>query len=230
MTRIFPVGGRLFGTALAVAVLACGFAAPGPAAADTFIPLPGGVLTKELPDGTMITLRIADESAKISGSMGATPLHRNVWVTGVGSIDLEGPSAATSTIKISPGYVVGCQVDISSLGLNENAGESNTLSQTAPYITPSLSESFGGGITLGPGQAAARLMLDLEKPDDYGMESHKRYNKVPGPHASVTWIDETFEVNGCGGYAQARSFILAEVDTTTFIGNLALWGQPFSMG
>ncbi|WP_307817453.1 MspA family porin [Nocardia acididurans] len=214
----------------ALAVACCGFGNTGTADADTFIPLPGGIITRELADGTTITIRIDEESAKVSPSLGSTPVHRNVWVSGVGSVDLAGPSADTATIKISPGYVVGCQMDISSLGVNENAGESNTLSQTAPYITPSLSESFGGGITLAPGQAVARLMLDLEKPDDYGMESHKRYNKVPGPHASVTWVDEAFEVNGCGGYAQARSFVLAEIDTTTFIGNLALWGQPFTMG
>ncbi|WP_067702213.1 MspA family porin [Nocardia jejuensis] len=226
-TDKYPRIGRLFGVALAVAV-ASGIGTPGTASADTFVPLPGGVLTRELPDGTVITIRIEGESAKISGSMGATPMHRNVWTTGRGVIDLVGPSAVGSTIKISPGYVVGCQVDISSLSPSENASESATVGSQPSLGLPS--ETTGAGITLGPGQATARLMLDLEKPDDYGMESHKRYNKVPGPHASVTWVDETFSVDGCGGYAQARSFVLAEVDTTTFIGNLALWGQPFSIG
>jgi hypothetical protein len=220
-TDKYPRGGRLFGVALAVAV-AFGIGTPGAANADTFIPLPGGVLTRELPDGTVITIRIEGESANISGSMGSTPLHRNVWTSG------RGPSAAGSTIKISPGYVVGCQVDINSFSPSENASEAGTLGAQPSLGLPS--ETTGAGITLGPGQATARLMLDLEKPDDYGMESHKRYNKVPGPHASVTWVDETFSVDGCGGYAQARSFVLAEVDTTTFIGNLALWGQPFSIG
>lgn len=223
-----PWGGRLFGIAAAV-MMACGVSAPGTATADTFIPLPGGVITRELADGTTVTIRIDGESAKINPSMGSTPVHRNVWTTGRGSVDLAGPSASTATIKISPGYVVGCQVDIGPFS------ESSTPVKRRPaagaqQLLQGASEVVGGGITLSAGQAVARLMLDLERPDDYGMESHKRYNKVPGPHASVSWVDETFSVDGCGGYAQARSFILAEVDTTTFIGNLALWGQPFSIG
>ncbi|MFF2552340.1 MspA family porin [Nocardia sp. NPDC058058] len=223
-----PLSGKLFGVALAAATL-FGLHAPGTAAADTFIPLPGGMISRTLADGTIVTIRIDNESAKINPSMGDTPVHRNVWVSGRGSVDLVGPSASEATIKISPGYVVGCQVDISQFSPSENASESATLgSGGLTNLQPS--EALGGGITVAPGQAVAQLLLDLEKPDDYGQESHKRYNKVPGPHASVSWVDETFAVNGCGGYAQARSFVLAEIDTTTFIGNLALWGEPFSMG
>ncbi|GAB0102245.1 hypothetical protein JMUB6875_12120 [Nocardia sp. JMUB6875] len=223
-------GGKVFGVALAAAV-AFGFGPAGPAEADTFIPLPGGSITRTLADGTTMTVRITGESAKISGSMGDTPMHRNVWTTAVASVDLDGPSAGSDRIqiKISPGYIVGCQVDIGSFSTNDSASEQGTINSSG--ITPGVpSETLGTGITLGPGQAKALLMLDLEKPDDYGMESHKRYNKVSGPHTSVSWTDETFAVDGCGGYAQARSFVAAEVDTPNFIGNLVLYGQPFSMG
>ncbi|MFI6869870.1 MspA family porin [Nocardia sp. NPDC050406] len=221
-------GGRVFGTAIAAAVV-FGLAPAGSAQADTFIPLPGGEVSRQLPDGTTVTVRIDGESAKVSPSMGATPIHRNVWSTGRAIVDLSGPSAATATIKISPGYVVACQVDIGSVtGNNSSGATAEQDSQGAWSVAPTT--SLGGGINLGPGQAVARLMLDLEKPDDYGQESHKRYNKVPGPHASVSWVDETFEVNGCGGYAQARSFVAAEIDTTNYIGNVVLWGHPFSMG
>ncbi|MFE3262178.1 MspA family porin [Nocardia sp. NPDC059091] len=44
----------------------------------------------------------------------------------------------------------------------------------------------------------------------------------PGPHAGVSWTDETFAVNGCGGYAQVRSFVAVEVDSLIYIGNLVL--------
>ncbi|WP_067818275.1 MspA family porin [Nocardia inohanensis] len=221
-------GGKALGVALAAA-LALGLGPAGVGRADTFIPLPGAVITRQLADGTVMTVRIADESATISGSMGDTPMHRNVWTSAHATVDLDGPSASTATIKISPGYIVGCQVDIGSFSPSESASEEATVSSSG--ITPGLpSETLGAGITLGPGQAKALLMLDLEKPDDYGMESHKRYNKVPGPHAGVTWADETFAVDGCGGYAQARSFIAAEVDSSNYIGNLVLYGQPFSMG
>lgn len=220
--------GRLVGVALAAATALC-FAPTSPAQADTFIPLPGGVISRTLGDGTVLTVRIDGESAKISGSLGDTPIHRNVWVTAKASVDLSGPTASEATIKISPGYIVGCQVDIGSFSPSENASEQGTATSTG--ITPGVpSESLGAGITLGPGQAVARLMLDLEQPDDYGQESHKRYNKHLGPHASVTWVDETFAVDGCGGYAQARSFVAAEIDSTYYIGNLVLYGEPFSMG
>ncbi|MFE3195717.1 MspA family porin [Nocardia sp. NPDC059240] len=221
-------GGKVLGVALA-AVVGCGFSPTGVAHADTFVPLPGGSISRQLADGTNLIVRIENESAKISGSMGDTPMHRNVWTTARGVVDLDGPSASSATIKISPGYIVGCQVDIGSFSPSENASESATVASSG--ITPGVpTESMGAGISLGPGQAKALLMLDLEKPDDYGQESHKRYNKTLGPHASVTWVDETFAVDGCGGYAQARAFIAAEVDSTNFIGNLVLYGQPFSIG
>ncbi|MGW0252342.1 MspA family porin [Nocardia goodfellowii] len=196
------------------------------ATADTFVPLPGGTITRELADGTTVTVRIDGESAKISPSMGATPMHRNVWVTGRGSVELAGPSAATATIKISPGYLVGCQVDIT--GASGTNNESATVQPGTMPIAPT--ESFGAGIIIGPGASRTLLMLDLERPDDYGQEDHKRYNKIPGPYTSVTWIDETFAVDGCGGYAQARAFVAVEVAGSNFVGNVLLWGQPFSIG
>ncbi|WP_067722077.1 MspA family porin [Nocardia yamanashiensis] len=221
-------GGRVLGVALAAA-LAFGLGPADVARADTFVPLPGAAISRTLGDGTVMTVRITEESANISGSMGSTPMHRNVWTSARATIDLDGPTASSATIKISPGYIVGCQVDIGSFSPSENASEQATIGQSG--ITPGLpTETMGAGITLGPGQAKALLMLDLEKPDDYGQESHKRYNKVPGPHAGVTWVDETFAVDGCGGYAQARSFVAAEVDSTYYIGNLVLYGQPFSIG
>ncbi|WP_067548947.1 MspA family porin [Nocardia crassostreae] len=221
-------GGKVLGAAL-IATAVCGIGQTGVARADTFVPLPGGVITRTLADGTVMTVRIDGESAKISGSMGDTPVHRNTWVSGRASVDLDGPSAPTATIKISPGYVVGCQVDIGGIS-GTSSGGATASQDTQGAWSAAPTQSFGGGVTFGPGLAIARLMLDLEKPDDYGMESHKRYNKVPGPHASVTWVDETFSVDGCGGFAQARSFVAAEVDTTNYIGNVLLWGQPFSIG
>ncbi|MGV9667582.1 MspA family porin [Nocardia niigatensis] len=55
--------------------------------------------------------------------MGDTPIRCNVWTTAVASVDLEGPTASSATIKIGPGYVAGCQIDIGTLSPNENAGE-----------------------------------------------------------------------------------------------------------
>ncbi|MFJ9368148.1 MspA family porin [Nocardia sp. NPDC101769] len=53
---------------------------------------------------------------------------------------------------------------------------------------------------------------------------------ISGMNGGVSWPDETFTVNGCGGYARARSFVAAEVDSSTYTGNLVLHGESFTMG
>ena len=66
----------------AAAAATMGLCSVGAANADTFVPLPGGSITQTLADGTVVTVNLTDESANISPSMGSTPLHRNVWVSG----------------------------------------------------------------------------------------------------------------------------------------------------
>ncbi|WP_280268164.1 MspA family porin [Nocardia wallacei] len=220
--------GRVSGLALAVAV-GMGLCSAGAANADTFVPLPGGSITATLGDGTEVTLSIVDESAKISGSMGATPLHRNVWTSGRVIADVSGPGASSAGIQLNPGYVVGCQVDIASLTSQETDTQGTTTSNgalvpAAPVIGATET------LTIGPGQAVARYLLDIEQPDDYGNEDHKRHPTVKGSHASVSWTDETFAVNGCGGYAQARAFTMADVSTDAAESMITVWGAPFSIG
>uniref|UniRef100_UPI0024565D4A MspA family porin n=1 Tax=Nocardia asiatica TaxID=209252 RepID=UPI0024565D4A len=96
----------------AAATIAMGLFSTGAANADTFVPLPGGELTKTLSDGTVVTVRLVGESANISPSMGATPLHRNAWVSGSAQVELSGAAGG----KIFPGYTVGCQVNIAGGG------------------------------------------------------------------------------------------------------------------
>ncbi|GAB2701922.1 hypothetical protein GCM10027089_24980 [Nocardia thraciensis] len=221
--------GRMTGLAAAIAV-AIGLCSSGAANADTFVPLPGGSITTTLGDGTEVTLSIVDESAKISGSMGATPLHRNVWTSGRVVADVSGPGASSASIQLNPGYVVGCQVDIASLNSEgtdtqgTTAGANGGLTPQPPVIGATET------LTLGPGQAVARYVLDIEQPDDYGNEDHKRHPTVKGSHASVRWTDETFAVNGCGGYAQARAFTMADVATEAGESMITVWGAPFSIG
>ncbi|SDD70116.1 MspA protein, partial [Rhodococcus tukisamuensis] len=51
-----------------------------------------------------------------------------------------------------------------------------------------------------------------------------------GTSGSVTYADSTMAVNGCAGYAQARSFATVTVNTDTVTSTTTLWGQPFSIG
>ncbi|MFE4463363.1 MspA family porin, partial [Nocardia tengchongensis] len=203
----------------AVATAALGLFSTGAANADTFIPLPGGSITETMDDGTVVTISMTGESANINPSMGATPLHRNAWVSGSAQVQLSGTNGNVGG-KIVPGYVVGCQVNISGGGANGGPSAGANYDGTSP----SAGANVGGNLTLGPGQSQAFYVLDQEAPDDFGSEAHYKRNKFSGNSGSVTWSDETINLNGCGGYAQARSFIAVQVETDHVITAYTLWG------
>lgn len=207
------------------ATAALGLLSTGAANADTFIGLPGGTLTQTLSDGTVVTVRLVGESANINPSMGATPLHRNAWASGSAQVELSGTNGAVGG-KIVPGYVVGCQVNISGGGATGGTDAGANWDGTSP----SVGATSGGNLTLGPGQSKAFYVLDQEAADDFGSETHYARNKFQGSSGSVTWADETINLNGCGGYAQARSFVAVQVETANVITAVTLWGQPFSLG
>ncbi|MFE3189393.1 MspA family porin [Nocardia sp. NPDC059240] len=213
---------RVVGVGLAVALLALDHAAQ--ATADTVVPLPGGDLTQTLSDGTVVQVRLDGESADINPSLGATPLHRNAWVSGTAHLDISADSTATGG-KIYPGYTVGCQVDISGGGVD--GSQNGSLDATGK---PAVSGTGGGNLTLGPGQAQSFYLLDIEQPDDFGNEIHYTRNKFSGNSGSVAWSDETIALNGCAGAATARAFVSVEVETDHVISWTTLWGKPFSLG
>ncbi|MFC4125784.1 MspA family porin [Nocardia rhizosphaerae] len=208
----------------AAATVAFGLLSTGAANADTFVPLPGGEITRTLSDGTVVTVRLVGESANINPSLGSTPAHRNAWVSGSAQVSVSGGGDASGG-KIYPGYTVGCQVNIA--GGGTEGGAEGGVDDTG---AGSGGVSTGGELSLGPGQAQSFYILDLEAPDDYGNEAHHKRNKFQGSNGSVTWADETISLSGCGGYAQARSFVSVEVETDNVISWVTLWGQPFSLG
>ncbi|WP_040691489.1 MspA family porin [Nocardia vinacea] len=214
----------LRGAGAAAALTLCFAAVAG---ADTVIALPGGEITKTLSDGTVVTVRLVGESAEINPSMGSTPAHHNAWVSGSAQVDLSGPGGSAGGI-VFPGYTVGCQVDIA--GGGANGGVEGGLRSDGQYVTPQVGATSGANLTLGPGQAKSFYLLDREKADDFGNESHKMYNRFSGTSGSVTWTDETLGLSGCGGYAQARAFVSVEVRSNTVSSWITLWGKPFSLG
>ncbi|MEV6767540.1 MspA family porin [Nocardia sp. NPDC051030] len=217
---------RAAGTGLA-ATAALGLFSTGAANADTFIPLPGGEITQTLSDGTVVTVRLVGESANINPSMGSTPVHRNAWASGSAQVHISGTNGNVGG-KIVPGYVVGCQVNISGGGANGGATYGvDTQGAVKPDATGATS---GANLTLGPGQSKAFYVLDQEAADDFGSEAHYARNKFKGSDGSVTWADETIGLTGCGGYAQARAFVTVQVETDNVMSNVTLWGQPFSLG
>ncbi|MGA6209679.1 MspA family porin, partial [Nocardia testacea] len=142
---------RLAGVGAATTI-ALGLFSAGAANADTFIPLPGGELVKTLSDGTVVTVRMVGESATISPSMGATPVHRNAWASGSAQVEIAGGEDVGG--KIYPGYVVGCQVNIDGGGAESGAGADV---DTEGAVSPS--GEVGGSLTVGPGQAKSFYVL-----------------------------------------------------------------------
>lgn len=69
--------------------------------------------------------------------------------------------------------------------------------------------------------------LRSEEPVKYALVDRKQMTK-PGTYY-FNWRNAQMDIQGCGGYAQARS--LAVVETT---GNnhqkIQLWGKPFTIG
>ncbi|NNH68333.1 MspA family porin [Nocardia uniformis] len=207
-----------FGTAATT----LGLLSAAPAQADTFVPLPGGEISRTLTDGTVVTVRLVSESATISPSMGSTPVHRNAWVSGRAEARVSG---SVQKGEIQPGYVVGCQVNISGGGVNGGAsGKSDWEGNASGGLTS------GANLSLGPGQATSFVILDREVANRFGEEAHSPRNPFKGTDGSVTWSDSTIGLTGCGGYAQARAFVKVKVQTETVKTTVTLWGQPFSLG
>lgn len=223
MNTILKNGVRLAGVG-AVSAVALGFFSAGAANADTFVALPDGQITRTIDGGTTVTVSRVGESATINPSLGSTPLHRNVWVNGTAVVDVTGPKSSGS---IEPGYIVGCQLDF---GANAGGGAGAGAAPGAEGVTVTPSAEVGGGVTLGPGQAANFPLLDLEAADDFGGETHNRGNSFSGNSGSVTWQDANLGIAGCAGYAQARSYITATVGNSNTSSKVTLWGQPFSIG
>ncbi|MGI5220573.1 MspA family porin [Nocardia sp. CA-290969] len=195
--------------------------AGGTASADTFVPLPGG--EKAGPGGKVTRV---NESALISPSMSANGAGRVAWLTAQVHADVtatpegeagpwKGPTNAPGTnnssthgaSRLSTGYIVGCQVSIAENALS--AGVSASVDTT----------SFGGSgslsIKLGPGEVKFVHIegVDITKPGQYW----------------VDYKDVEMNIEGCAGYAQARSYSVLEIIGDHY-SKTTLYGAPFSIG
>lgn len=213
-------GVRIAGVGAAAAV-AVGLLSVGAANADAFVALPDG-----LKAGPGVTITRTGEHAVVSPSMAANGAGRVVWVSGNAIADVtvtpvgepgpnNGPTGEDGTnnssthgaSQLNTGYIVGCQVSIGedaiglggSLGLSLDGG------------------SLGGsvGVELGPGDVKFVQIdyKDITKPGKY----------------SVEYQDAEIEIQGCAGYAQARSYTVVEIIGDHY-SKTTLYGQPFSIG
>ncbi|QHE71272.1 MspA family porin [Rhodococcus sp. WAY2] len=217
-------GARIAGLGAAAAV-ALGLMSTGAASADTFIPLPDGSKA-----GPNATLTRTGESALSSPSLAANGAGRVAWVSGTVVADVKGikevtevPAAngvaansagsyngtnATTThgvSRVSTGYIVGCQVDIT--GLSANPSFSLGLD--------SLSPSLGLTVPLNSGEVkyVPVAAKDIKKDGVYALQ----------------YQDAELQVQKCGGFAQARSYSVVEIVGNDY-SKTVLYGAPFSIG
>ncbi|MFD3746408.1 MspA family porin [Nocardia sp. NPDC058633] len=207
----------------AVTTVAIGLFSNSAANADVFIPLADSVTSQTLPDGSVVTVTLTNQSANINPSMGSTPLHRNTWVTATARVEVANGRALLGIL--TPGYVVGCQVQINGGGVNGGASVTGASDSVAP------SGTGGASLSLGPGQQQSFSILDREERSPFDTRINNPANVFAGgDHASVSWKDTTIALNGCGGYAQARAFATASVDTGRSKEVITVWGDVFSLG
>jgi hypothetical protein len=196
----------------------------GAASADTFIPLPDGSKV-----GPNVTLTRTAESALSSPSLAANGAGRVAWVSGTVVADVKGikevtdvPEANSTTnnagtyngtnaatthgvSRVSTGYIVGCQVDIT--GLSANPSFSLGLD--------SLSTSAGLTVPLASGEVKYVPLggKDIKKDGVYALQ----------------YQDAELQVQKCGGFAQARSYSVVEIVGNDY-SKTVLYGAPFSIG
>ncbi|WP_416563639.1 MspA family porin [Nocardia testacea] len=213
-------GARIAGVGAAAAVTV-GLLSVGAANADAFVALPDGQKA-----GPGVTITRTGEHAVVSPSMAANGAGRVVWVSGNAIADVavtpegepgpnNGPTGADGTnnssthgaSQLNTGYIVGCQVSIGedAIGLGGSLG----LSLDGGSVGGSV------GVDLGPGEVAFVQIdyKDITKPGKY----------------SVEYQDAEIEIQGCAGYAQARSYTVVEIIGDHY-SKTTLYGQPFSIG
>lgn len=194
-----------------------------PAHADTTVTLPSQNIVKTLKDGTKLTISRTAEKARISPSMGGTPLHRNAWVSARYHVKTSDKKAR---FKIGAGYIVGCQL---TLGAKANGTGSGTAAEYNPESATATGQ-VGGGVTIGPGQTANYVVNDYGYADDFGAAAHTSAISFANGEGTLLYKNQTMMINGCAGYAQARSYVKVGVQTDHLMQVVFLYGKPFSLG
>jgi hypothetical protein len=209
------------GTSAALAATAA-LLAQGSANADVFVKLPNQVQNTTLQDGTKVTIARTGETATIAPSLGGTPLHRAAQV----SARYQVTSSKKAKIRIQAGYIVGCQVNISSV----TGGGSGTTTENLA----GTSTNTGGGATtslvLGPGQATQYFINQVEKADDFGSQQYTNNVDYEGTKLKLSYTGSQLQLTGCAGYAQARSIAVVRVRTSNVDKQVTFYGKPFSIG
>ncbi|MBU3067627.1 MspA family porin [Nocardia sp. NEAU-G5] len=246
----------------------------GTADADTRVPLPDGHAGYTTHDGVQVHVDRTGESATISGSMAASPLSRNAWVSAVSTVNAKAPANIKVTGgHIETGYLVGCQIDLGS-GVHANAsGDSSGQNNNSQNGNGDGGGDQGGGndaagngnggggggggggngngggggggggggLTVGTGYSGVTFngstptpymdpsMSITLKPGQVATKQIQVYN-FTGTSGTNQFVDHTISIDGCAGYAEARSYTTIVIQDNVMDSTQTLWGKPFSLG
>ncbi|MGV9795619.1 MspA family porin [Gordonia sp. NPDC003422] len=213
MSKFSKLGLRRVAGAVAIAsVAALGLAGMGAGDAAA-AKLPNGYKKATGIDGEVVQTWRTNESAYAIGTVANNPTARGFVLSGTYTTKASAGVAGNIAVK----YIVGCQVDISGVEL----GLSGALDFVAATANISGSVSF----PLAPGQVA---IVDVTDKD------------FDGKPMSLQLSQLSFKLNGCGGYASARSAVkvIAAKGYNTDDGTVngegtliqsTLYGKPFSI-
>ncbi|MFC8312646.1 MspA family porin [Gordonia sp. NPDC057258] len=220
---------RVVAAAGLTGVVAMGLTSLG-AGGATAGPLPGGKITKNLVDGTPITVQLFDESVTVTKPLINVPTNREVWASGKVKVTVGGKAEGG---EIEAGYIVGCQVHIGAEGqAGGGIGYSGTIDDPAGgtlgwdsddgYGTPGV----GAGFEIGPGQVTYVPIIQEENDDDDAVNSYT----FGGSSGGVAYSQEQFTIDRCAGFAEAKAKVTVTVETDAVKGIVTLYGKPFSLG
>lgn len=224
--------------AAAVAGVALGALSAGTANADTFLNLDNPSTTQKLGDGS-VTISLTGHHAILSPGMVALPTTRNAWVSGTVSVKVNGKASGGT---IQAGYVVGCQIQVGSASVNvggkaDSGVGIDTSKQNPLTVTPSITASTGAAIGLAAGQVGVQnLTFDRKKFPSPGDEIKPNWSAPSNSYSfskdkgSLSFQDQTIGVDNCGGYAQAKFFVIVNAQVGNSEGNVLLWSKPFTLG
>ncbi|MFT3659890.1 MAG: MspA family porin [Gordonia sp. (in: high G+C Gram-positive bacteria)] len=203
-------------TAVAVAgVGAAGVLSAGAGAADA-AKLPGGFKSRSVPGGK-VTIRLFDESFRITNSVANNHFSREVFVSGKVKVTTSGDIEGGT---VTAGYLVGCQL---------NFGAESEGSAEQPFDSEGTGDAEAGvdaGFTLSPGEAKFVPVVNVVDDEDEEIDAFDFSDARGG----VAYSAERFGVDGCAGFAQARALVNVQVETDGKKSNVTLYGRPFSIG
>ncbi|MGZ9828851.1 MspA family porin [Tsukamurella ocularis] len=218
--------------------MTAGLLAPATAGADTVIPLRNASQSVKAGSGA-ITVSVTGQRARLSPGMVALPTTRNAWVSGTVTVKVSGADADGGSIEA--GYAVGCQVDVGSanidLGAGAESGATYNDADNGTGVKPSVSGSTGGSIRLAAGSIGTQSLTydraTWPKPGDEidaGRADPSTSFDFTGSSGSFSFSDQTIGVDGCGGYAQARLYVIVRAQVGNSKGRVVLWGDRFTLG